>query len=211
LPEYLQGDGGPRSFLLTFDDGYASLQSEALPLLRELEMPSVCFVLPGRWEGSAAWNTANPREPLVGAGDLATLESAGMTVELHGWDHTSLPGLPADELARQVADAADAFAQALHRRPRVFAYPYGHHDAAARAAVRDAGLEAAFAVYDGLPRQHPEHEFAIARVDVNSSDTLRTFRLKTSPVYPWTRRALSRMPAIRRGLHAVVGRAHGVR
>jgi peptidoglycan/xylan/chitin deacetylase (PgdA/CDA1 family) len=207
LEQYLSGAAGRREFLLTFDDGYAGLLDEAVPLLAELRVPSVCFMLPGRWGGTGAWNTANPDEPLVDRGDLAAMERAGMAVELHGWDHTSLPGLPPAELEHQVAGAADAFADVLHRRPRVFAYPFGHHDAAARAAVRRAGIGHAFAVYDGLPAGHPDAALAVPRVDVNASDTLRTFRLKTLRAYPAARRLLGRAPAVRRGLHAVVGRA----
>jgi peptidoglycan/xylan/chitin deacetylase (PgdA/CDA1 family) len=207
LEEYLAGVAGRRSFLLTFDDGYAALREEGLPLLAELGVPSVCFVLPGLWGGTGRWNAANPEEPLIGVDDLASMEAAGMAVELHGWDHTSMPGLPAEALRRQVAEAADAFTDAVHRRPRAFAYPYGSHDAAARSAVREAGMAVAFAVYDGLPPRDADARFAIPRVDVNASDTMRSFRLKILRAYPVTRRVLSRLPAVRRGLHALVGRA----
>lgn len=206
LDEYLAGGSAQRSFLLTFDDGYASMR-DAAGLLAELMVPSVCFILPGLWGGGAWWNEANPEEPLIDQADVRDLEAAGMRLELHGWDHTSLPELPARELRRQVIEAADAFSDVVHRRPSVFAYPYGHHDAAARRVVRETGVRAAFAVYDGLPRRHEDVVFAIPRVDVNSTDTMSTFRLKTLRAYPALRGAAGRAPTLRRGLHALIGTA----
>lgn len=201
LQGFLAWRGGPRSVLVTFDDGYASVLTEAYPVLAELGFPAAVFVLAGLLGGRSQWMAEMPAEPLLDADGVRRLASSGIDVGLHGMDHTTMAGLDAAGLRRQTVVAGDLLEAASGVRPAAFAYPGGHHDAAARAAVAAAGFSAAFATYDGAGR------FAIPRVDVNALDTARSFRLKTLAAYPSVRRALGRLPAARAGLHSLVGRA----
>jgi peptidoglycan/xylan/chitin deacetylase (PgdA/CDA1 family) len=199
LTDYLLGRGGPRDFLLTFDDGFRSVHDEALPLLGRLGVPATVFVLPGRLGGVSDWMPEMPAEPLLTADQVRALHRAGLDVGLHGLDHTALPGLPADRLAEQVGGAADRLEEVLGSRPTTFAYPYGDHDEAARRAVAAAGFRAAFATHcaDG--------PYAVRRVDVNATDTAATFLVKRLPAYPVLRDLSGLMPGVR----PVVRRALG--
>jgi peptidoglycan/xylan/chitin deacetylase (PgdA/CDA1 family) len=122
---------------------------------------------------------------------------------VHGWDHRLLPGLPPEELRRQVSDARAALGDLLGREPVAFAYPSGQHDAAARAAVREAGFSCAFGVHE----PHDDDRFAIGRVDVNPTDTDLTFRLKATRLWTPAYRTAGRVAPLRRGLHRLVGSA----
>lgn len=202
--DFLAALGGltpPRkSVLITFDDGYLGVGEYAAPILRELGVPSILFV-PSRLVGGATeWLTTEERHPLMSAEELRTVRSMGMVLGAHGLDHRDLSRMDATELAEQTAGARRELATTFGAQVRTFAYPYGCHSAAARAAVRDAGYDAAFAVHEDAGR------FAIARTDVNATDTLRTFRVKLMPIYPTARRVSSRAPAVRRLAHAVLGR-----
>ena len=190
-----------RSVLVTVDDGYLSTLTEAAPVLARHRVPSVLFALAGSLGGSSSWMAEMPDEPLLDADGLRALEGHGMAVEVHGWDHTQLPGLPADELRRQVVDARAALADVLGRVPRAFAYASGAHDAPARAAVRHAGYEVAFAVHDAADR------FAVRRTDVNPTDTDLTFRLKASRWWPVAYATAGRLGPLRRAVHSLVGSA----
>ncbi|MCK1818417.1 polysaccharide deacetylase family protein [Streptomyces sp. XM83C] len=201
LTEYLRGDGPRRSVLVTFDDGYQPFLEEGLPVLRELGVPATVFVLSGLLGGRSRWMPEMPDEPLVDADGVRELAAAGLDVECHGWDHPRLPGVDARTLALNVTEAARVLAGLTGRRPLAYAYPYGDHDAAARRAVAEAGFRVAFAVHEGAGR------FAVPRVDITSIDTDVTFRLKTWRVYPAMRRLSGRVPAVRSGLHSLIGRA----
>jgi peptidoglycan/xylan/chitin deacetylase (PgdA/CDA1 family) len=142
-----------------------------------------------------------PDELLLDGDQLRRLPRWGITVGLHGLDHTSLAGLDAPELRRQVVEARQALADVVGHEPTLFAYPFGAHDAAARRAVGEAGFTAAFAIYSHCGPH------ALPRVDVNALDTERTFRLKTSRVYPPAKTLLDRTPAVRRLAHTVLGKA----
>jgi peptidoglycan/xylan/chitin deacetylase (PgdA/CDA1 family) len=197
--DYLAGQGDGRDFLVTFDDGYRSVHDEALPLLRHLGVPATVFVLPGRLGGVSGWMPEMPDEPLLTAAEILALRAAGIDVGLHGLDHTALPGLPPDRLREQVDAAAGQLAELTGERPRAFAYPYGAHDAAVRAAVADAGFEVAFATHCG------DGALAVPRVDVNATDTPATFRLKTAAAYPRLRRLGAALPGIRPAVRTLLG------
>jgi peptidoglycan/xylan/chitin deacetylase (PgdA/CDA1 family) len=201
LAEYLAGDLGPRRFLVTFDDGYRSVHDVALPLLSELGVPATVFVCAGLLGGTSRWMREMPAEPLVTAEQVLAIRAGGFDIGLHGLDHTLLPGLDAEQRRRQTRDAAELLAEVTGEWPLAFAYPGGAHDAASRTAVAAAGMRAAFATHDSAG------PLAIGRVDVNSTDTDRTFRLKTVCGYRRLRQITGAIPALRPALHALIGTA----
>jgi len=201
LVEYLAGEVGPRRFLVTFDDGYRSVHDVALPLLLALGVPATVFVCAGMLGGTSRWMAEMASEALVTADQTAALHAAGLDIGLHGLDHTLLAGLPATQLRRQTGHAARLLAEVTGTWPRAFAYPGGRHDGAARAAVAGAGMRAAFATHDSAG------PYAVARVDINSTDTELSFRLKTARGYHQLRRLTGGVPGLRPALHALVGTA----
>lgn len=190
-----------RSFLVTIDDGYVSTVDVAAPVLGRLGIPAVLFALPGMLGATSAWMPEMPHERLLDADALRSLPGQGIRLGSHGMDHPSMSGLGAGELQRQTVQARTALAELIGSEPDLFAYPFGHHDAAARSAVEAAGYRAAFAIYDGAGT------FALPRVDVNALDTPRTFALKTSGWYPRLKAGLDRVPAVRRLGHSLLGKA----
>jgi peptidoglycan/xylan/chitin deacetylase (PgdA/CDA1 family) len=186
---------------VTIDDGYTSTLDVAAPILARLGIPAIMYALPGLLGATSRWMPEMPDEPLLDQHGLRELPDRGVTVGLHGLDHLSLAGRSTDELRRQTVEARQRLTELTGRRPETFAYPFGDHDAAARAAVAEAGFDAAFAIYAG------NGALAFPRVDVNALDTPRTFRLKTSRVFPRVKAAVDRTPAVRRLAHSVLGKA----
>ena len=197
-------DGKPlprRAVLLTFDDGYLGVGEHAAPVLASFGVPSVLYVPAGLIGGCSDWLDPRHRHPLMTLGELRTLRALGMTIGSHGLDHRDLRTLSGEELRRQTVETRQVLGQLLGREVRTLAFPYGHQDARVRAAVKDAGYAAAFAVHASAGG------FAIPRVDVNATDTHRTFRLKLGRLYPTARRATDVVPAVRRFAHEILGRA----
>jgi peptidoglycan/xylan/chitin deacetylase (PgdA/CDA1 family) len=200
LADYLaQPRTAGRRFLLTFDDGYRSVHDLALPVLAELGVPATVFLCAGLLGGVSDWMPDLPAEPLVTREQALALRAAGLDIGLHGMDHTMLAGLPDAELHRQTVGAADRLRAELGERPDAFAYPGGLHDRRARAAVAAAGMRVAFATHCGAG------PFAVPRVDVNATDTGRTFNLKTRRGYRQLRRLTGTVPGLRPTLHALLG------
>jgi peptidoglycan/xylan/chitin deacetylase (PgdA/CDA1 family) len=183
-----------RAVLLTIDDGYASTLTGAAPILARHAVPAVLFVPPRRVGGSSDWIQATPNETLLTAAELRELPRLGIDVQVHGMTHRSLLGLSRDELNTEVAESRDALADIMGEGPsRTLAYPEGMFDRTVVEAVRRAGYEAAFSVFEGGAGR-----YSITRRPVTPLDSLLAFRLKLAPGFESMWRATALMPRVRR-------------
>lgn len=117
-----------RAIAITFDDAYASVVTQALPILVRQRVPATVFAIgariggdnrwPGQWESIA-------RMPLADRAGLADLVSAGIEVGSHSWTHPLLTALEDDAASREIVDSGDRLEQLLQTRVRHFAFPYG--------------------------------------------------------------------------------------
>lgn len=57
--------------------------------------------------------------------ELVELQSAGVTIENHGWTHTHLSGVPESEVEKEVAQGANWLQNQLNRNSSIFAVPFG--------------------------------------------------------------------------------------
>jgi peptidoglycan/xylan/chitin deacetylase (PgdA/CDA1 family) len=132
------GPGKP--VVLTFDNGYASQYTNALPVLRRLG-----------WVGveNIQLSGLPPSEGGLTDTQVRGLLSAGWELDTQGISHADLITLDAAGLRYQVATAR----QILRRRYGVpvnwFCYPSGHYDATVIAAVRNAGFVGSTTVVPG--------------------------------------------------------------
>jgi peptidoglycan/xylan/chitin deacetylase (PgdA/CDA1 family) len=102
---------GAREAALTFDDGPSAYTLPMLGVLTRRGVPATFFTV-----GSyAAAHRAL----------LAAEAAAGMSVEVHDWDHVDLTRLSAPAIADELSRAAGAVQGATGRRPTCFRPPYG--------------------------------------------------------------------------------------
>jgi peptidoglycan/xylan/chitin deacetylase (PgdA/CDA1 family) len=64
----------------------------------------------------------------VGIPTLRVLLDAGVRIENHGWDHTSIRAMGAPQFADHLTRAADWIEKVVHARPTFYAVPYGTPD-----------------------------------------------------------------------------------
>ena len=198
LNEYLTAIGGgprrPRTFLVTIDDGFTSV-ALAAPVLTSRSVPAVLFIPAGLLGGTAEWLPEPPDTPILAAEALRTLvRSSELAVGGHGWDHTPMVDLQPAGAHRQTEDVRRLLQDVTAGEVQAFAYPFGAHDNLAREAVEAAGYAVAFSVFDDCGR------FAMSRVDVNSTDTMQSFRLKLVPGYRAWWRVLEHAGPLRRAV-----------
>lgn len=150
---------------LTFDDGYAAIAGDAVPVLREHGFTATVFALPGRLDGVNDWDEGTPW-PLLSASQLADLAAAGMEIGSHGATHAALAGAGPRLLAAEVAGSRARLRQITGQPVRGFAYPYGALDQRARDAIRDAGYGYACAVRPS----GPPGPYALPRIYAGQAD-----------------------------------------
>jgi glycosyltransferase involved in cell wall biosynthesis/peptidoglycan/xylan/chitin deacetylase (PgdA/CDA1 family) len=169
LLAHLDGHPLPDSaVLLTFDDGYASLQKYAAPVLERRGIPASVFPVSDQVGGCNAWDVAAGAAtlPLLDTAQLQQLSERGWSIGAHTRTHAHLPQLSPAALRRELEDSLHELEQMGLPVVPVLAYPYGEHDARVRATTRRAGYAAGFALEGRRPSTGSRGRYAFPRIEV---------------------------------------------
>jgi peptidoglycan/xylan/chitin deacetylase (PgdA/CDA1 family) len=174
-----RGSLPPRAALVTFDDCYLDLLSDGCPVLAERGVPALAFAVAGLTGASNEWDRPlGARElRLLDAEGLRELSSRGVEIGSHAMTHRPLARLAPDEVATELNESAARLEAIELPRPRALSYPHGECNPAVEATARDAGYAVAFTVTPGIAGGDSSR-WALPRIEVLASDSVRTLRLK---------------------------------
>ena len=197
---------------ITFDDGFASVHEEALPILRRYRLPATVFVVtrfvgaerPMPFDGWSIHNAARVPMPAwrpMSWDELESCAGSGL-VEIGAHSHEHLDGRRCS--AQQLSDETAACRRMLCARlgrehARSYAYPYGSTRLGEVppeyvAAVQAAGYERAVSTDLGLVTKGSD-SFRLPRVEATAVDSPAVLRAKVRGsllplrVTDWLRRA----------------------
>jgi peptidoglycan/xylan/chitin deacetylase (PgdA/CDA1 family) len=145
LSERRAGDGP--AVALTFDDGYDALARHAFPVLADLGLRALVFVVTdyvGRdndWDVHYGWR----RFRHLAWDDLGRWQGRAIEVHSHGATHARLTWLADAQVEDELGRSRDAIARQLGSAPAGVAYPFGAVDARVRALAAAAGYSLGFA------------------------------------------------------------------
>jgi peptidoglycan/xylan/chitin deacetylase (PgdA/CDA1 family) len=181
----------PGSIAITFDDGFASVYDEALPILRRHSLPATVFVVGRMLEDDPApvdWTATTPRAGLstLTRDRIREMQRFGITFGAHGHTHRDLTTLSVSECQRDLTACRERLEETIGGRVTLLAYPFGRHNERVRDAARRAGYAHAFGTSWG---QEPLGPYGIPRVGVYAGDRGAALRFKTSQLYLPVRRS----------------------
>ena len=142
-----------RPIVLSFDDGYPSDLTVALPILRAHRWPGVLNLQVGNLE----------------ARKVKALLAAGWEIDAHTFTHPNLTHVDAARLWREVDGSRLSIRRTYGIPVDFFCYPAGRYDAAVLADVRRAGYEGATTTNLGLARR--THPFTLSRIRVQAGES----------------------------------------
>ena len=131
LETFLRGLEAPESLpewaaLLTFDDGYRSMRTVALPLLRRFGYPAVFFVPTDFIGGRNTFDAdVEPEEAICDWDDLRQLERRGVSVQSHGASHRPFSELDLGEQEEELRRSKVTLEAGLEKDVEVFSFPKG--------------------------------------------------------------------------------------
>lgn len=177
---------GPRSVVLTFDDGYRDNLLGALPLLQKHGARATLYLVAHRDRGD--WSAKRKahhdsgelaREPKLSDEEVRVLLASGC-VELgaHTLTHANLSRLDPDQKRIEIAGSKDALEQRFGVEVASFAYPFGIWDARDRDLVREAGFSSAVTTVQGIDPWPPPDPFALRRVKISGREGFFAFRTR---------------------------------
>jgi len=123
----------PAGVSLTFDDGMRSVQTHALPVLRDYGLPAHLFVTTDHVGGNNRWPgqpESAPTFDLLTWDEVERCHAGGMRIESHSAAHADLRALDLGAVEADCARADAEIARRVGTPPRYFAYPYGYFNAA---------------------------------------------------------------------------------
>ncbi len=134
-------------FLLTFDDGYASLAGLAYPVLADAGLTATTFVITDFVGRANAWDVRYSWRRPVHL-DWPTIEQwrgRGFAFASHTASHPRLTWLDDDRVADELGRSREALVQRLGADAgRAVAYPFGARDRRIEELARAAGYELGF-------------------------------------------------------------------
>ena len=145
----------PRTFVVSFDDGYADGFTQAYPILKRLGFVATFYVVTGRLG----------RPDQLTGDELRAMAAAGMEIGDHTVDHVDLALVSGRKLHHEIDDARKAILRAVGEEPVSFAYPFGDLNPRVVAAVASAGFEIAVTNREGV-RETWADRFNVPRLRV---------------------------------------------
>ena len=138
---------GQRSFLLSFDDGYASLAEHAYPILADVGFTAVTFLVTdfvGRdntWDVRYTWR----RLKHLDWGTIVHWQARGFEFASHSASHARLTWLSDGEVSAELERSRETLIGRLGPAAgHAVAYPFGARDARVERSARTAGYELGF-------------------------------------------------------------------
>jgi peptidoglycan/xylan/chitin deacetylase (PgdA/CDA1 family) len=165
---------------ITFDDGYASIQELALPILQTHDASATVFLNTGMI-GTDARRDSDPvlghypEEQFLLWREVEELARLGWTIGSHGVDHLDLTRV-SDGVARdQLRHSRSVVEGKLRTSCCCFSYPWGRHTSHLRSLVAVAGYRYALSGEHGAVPVYCD-PLAIPRIDIASSYSLTDFK-----------------------------------
>jgi peptidoglycan/xylan/chitin deacetylase (PgdA/CDA1 family) len=143
-----------KPIIITFDDGYLDTLENAIPILLELNMRAVIFVMGDRKLKSARWDELDDFDscPLMSDEQVRTIQEMGFEIGAHSLDHFPLTVLSEEDIEYEVTRSKEAIENVLEKSIQTFSYPYGSVDERVKRIVSDSGFLFACGVYTGAAK-----------------------------------------------------------
>jgi peptidoglycan/xylan/chitin deacetylase (PgdA/CDA1 family) len=131
-----------RAVVITVDDGYRSVYTEAWPILKQFGYPFTVFVY--------AKSTENKHWNYLTWEQIKEMKAAGVDFQNHGYAHDHMAFKPSEMniaeyktwIRADLAVSTKILSEELKERPRFFAVPYGEYNRTVLDEIRSFGYEA---------------------------------------------------------------------
>ena len=203
----------PRTLVLTFDDGFASVYKNAWPILMELQVPATILVCTAFLDSESpfpfdAWAQTFRRHVSIdswrplGCDECLEMQASGLIdFGAHTHTHQDFRSRP-DDLADDLRTCQQILGEKFGQAEFSFAFPFGHYDEAMMDIVRAADLTCGLTVDDCLAADQSD-PFGWGRFTAHEWDTASTLAAKREGWYTWL---LDQYQICRRAVRRIAGR-----
>ena len=157
---------GRSGVAISIDDGLVDVAEHAAASFARHGLRGTLFVPSAYVEGCAEWlRGADRQRRLLSWRELSDLAQAGFEIGSHGRLHLAADVNPPALISADATASRRELEERLGCAVASYAYPFGYHSSAARAAVRAAGFAQACCVEE-LPACADDDRWALPRIQV---------------------------------------------
>ncbi len=190
LRSLVAGDWSGQKVCITFDDALDNVRQNALPILRELNIPATIFAVPGNLGREPSWAITDyhpdRHEILSTANRLKEYPSDLVEIGSHTMSHPDLSMLTGDALTRELQESKQSLEKLLEREVFSLSVPFGSYNQETLRAAREAGYRLVVTCDPVMVRPGDSPQ-AVGRFKVTPDDWDIEFRLKAAGAYRWRR------------------------
>ncbi|MGA2540029.1 MAG: polysaccharide deacetylase family protein [Verrucomicrobiota bacterium] len=207
----------PKTVVITFDDGFRNIYTEAFPVLQEHRFTATVFLPTAFIQGER--RCFNGTECLTWD-EVRQLRKAGVEFGSHSVSHPELVEAAWKEVEREVRDSRAEIEQQLGEAVTTFAYPYAFPQAnrpfakALRNLLIEAGYSCCVTTEIGRVKAGDD-PYRLKRLPANGLDDPAFFQAKLEGGYDWlawpqgmVKKFKQGMPGRGKGTHAAVQVKH---
>jgi len=170
--------------IVSFDDGFLDTYRLAFPLLRELGMKAVVFVVAGKNVRSNIWDRHRgvPPAPLLEPGHIAEMSREGIEIGSHSLSHPRLTDLPDDEAWKELSHSKLLLEILIGSAINSISYPYGLVNERIKSMAHDAGYTIGCGVSSG-PVRFGDDLLEVRRIAIRNTTGPVGFGLRLLPLF----------------------------
>jgi peptidoglycan/xylan/chitin deacetylase (PgdA/CDA1 family) len=179
-------DGADTMVAITFDDAFVSIKENAVPILKEHDLPAAIFVPAGNLGQHPRWDIRNIGSLEDGAimshEQIAELDNNGFEIFSHTLSHPVLTEAEDGRLEAELVGSKHALEKIVDHEVLAVSYPHGAYNAKVCKAAQRAGYKLGFTVDPGMVDTNTDC-LRIGRFSVSPRDNLIKFKLKAKGAY----------------------------
>jgi peptidoglycan/xylan/chitin deacetylase (PgdA/CDA1 family) len=162
--------------VLTFDDGFADFNKEALPVLQRYGLVATLYISTAFVNGTSRFLQREQETDrlMLTWEQLINISASGVECGAHGHRHLQLDVVPTAIARVEITHSKQVLEDKLNRTITSFAYPFGYYRPAVQQLVREGGYLSACAVRYAVssPTDDP---FALSRLIVPGDTNQQQF------------------------------------
>ena len=169
-----------KSFIITFDDGYENLITNAFPILNKLGFSATCFIVTNMLNQYNMWDENRDdykKMKLMNRDHIYKWVSSGFEIGSHTKDHLDLTSLHIDKKKEQIIDSKKFIEEDLDIKLTSFAYPFGSFD---DETIKIVKQNYEYAVTTKPSKYNPSKfdNMKLPRISINNKTSIFKFLLK---------------------------------
>jgi peptidoglycan/xylan/chitin deacetylase (PgdA/CDA1 family) len=155
MRDLAEGKGGPRTVVLTFDDGYEDFYSVAWPLLQKHGFTATVYVISNMIGGQyMTWD------------QIRELHAAGIEIGAHTHNHRELNRLSEEAQQKEIQLSKEIIEREINAQVYSFCYPVGRYNDITLRLVEAAGFKNATTTAPGVAH-FEDNLFTLKRIRIN--------------------------------------------